>query len=404
MIITGVGAVTPLGVGARALHERWLARRSGIADGEGACVDFEPGDFMAAKEARRSDRFVQLAIAAGALALADAGWEASAPPCDPAIVGCVIGSGIGGMGTFERSCDELRERGPERVSPLAIPLIMGNAASGVLAMRHVLRGPVFGVMSACASGAHAIGTAAQLIFSDQAEAVIAGGAEATLTPLARAAFAAMDATSPSGVSRPFDARRDGFVMGEGAGVLVLESAELARERGARMLGEVLGYGASADAHHLTAPTPSGESAAVAIVHALEDAGVSADRLDYVNAHGTSTPAGDAAETAALKRALGAEHAKRVPVSSTKSAIGHLLGAAGAVEAIATVLALRDRVAPPTLGYEQPDELLDLDYVPDGPRPLRPRANGNGSSGAAVGISNSFGFGGHNAVLCLGGAP
>ena len=399
VVITGVGAITPLGVGARSLHERWLAGRSGIEEGEGACADFEPSEFMSTKDARRSDRFVQLAIAAGALALADAGWDLEAPPCDPAAVGCVIGSGIGGMGTFERSCNELRDRGPERVSPLAIPLIMGNAASGVLAMRHGLRGPVFGVMSACASGSHAIGTAARLIESGEAKAVLAGGSEATLTPLARAAFSAMEATSPTGVSRPFDARRDGFVMGEGAGVLLLESAELARERGARVLGEVLGYGASADAHHLTAPDPSGEAAALAITRALDDAGLGADQLDYVNAHGTSTPVGDAAETKALKRALGQERAKAVPVSSTKSAIGHLLGAAGAVEAIATVLALRDRVAPPTLSYEEAEELLDLDYVPDGPRPLRAR-----DGDRAVAISNSFGFGGHNAVLCLGGAP
>jgi 3-oxoacyl-[acyl-carrier-protein] synthase II len=399
VVITGVGAVTPLGVGARELHERWLAGQTGIEDGEGACADFEPSEFMSTKDARRADRFVQLAIAAGALALDDAGWDSEAPPCDPAEVGCVIGSGIGGMGTFERSCDELRDRGPERVSPLAIPLIMGNAASGVLAMRHGLRGPVFGVMSACASGSHAIGTAARLIESGEANAVLAGGAEATLTPLARAAFSAMEATSPTGVSRPFDARRDGFVMGEGAGVLVLESGELARERGARVLGEVLGYGASADAHHLTAPDPTGEAAALAITRALDDAGVEADQIDYVNAHGTSTPVGDAAETKALKRALGAERAKAVPVSSTKSAIGHLLGAAGAVEAIATVLALRDRIAPPTLSYEEADHLLDLDYVPDGPRPLRTR-----DGDRAVAISNSFGFGGHNAVLCLGGAP
>jgi 3-oxoacyl-[acyl-carrier-protein] synthase II len=399
VVITGVGAVTPLGVGARELHERWLAGQTGIEDGEGACADFERSEFMSTKDARRADRFVQLAIAAGALALDDAGWDSEAPPCDPAEVGCVIGSGIGGMGTFERSCDELRDRGPERVSPLAIPLIMGNAASGVLAMRHGLRGPVFGVMSACASGSHAIGTAARLIESGEANAVLAGGAEATLTPLARAAFSAMEATSPTGVSRPFDARRDGFVMGEGAGVLVLESGELARERGARVLGEVLGYGASADAHHLTAPDPTGEAAALAITRALDDAGVNADQIDYVNAHGTSTPVGDAAETKALKRALGAERAKAVPVSSTKSAIGHLLGAAGAVEAIATVLALRDRIAPPTLSYEEADHLLDLDYVPDGPRPLRTR-----DGDRAVAISNSFGFGGHNAVLCLGGAP
>jgi 3-oxoacyl-[acyl-carrier-protein] synthase II len=400
VVITGVGAVTPLGVGARTLHEAWLAGECGIEDGVGVCADFEPTAFMSVKEARRSDRFAQLAIAACAEAIADAGWD-DEPPCDPSDVGCVIGSGIGGMGTFESSHDALRDRGPERVSPLAIPLIMGNAASGLIAMRHGLRGPVFGVMSACASGTHAIGAALRMIQCGEARAVIAGGAEATLTPLAKAAFAAMEATSKSGVSRPFDARRDGFVMGEGAGVLVLEDAELADARGARVLGEVLGYAATADAHHLTAPDPSGASAATAISRALRDAGVTPSDLDYVNAHGTSTQLNDRSETQALKIAL-SEHAGRVPVSSTKSAIGHLLGAAGAVEAIATVLALSDRVAPPTLGYEHQDEGLDLDYVPDGPRPLRVRQNGHGPK-PAVAISNSFGFGGHNAVLCLGGA-
>ena len=323
---------------------------------------------MSTKEARRSDRFSQLAIAASSQALADAGWEDDEPPCDPASVGCVIGSGIGGMSTFEDSCNTLRDRGPERVSPLCIPLLMGNAAAGLLAMRHRARGPVYGVMSACASGAHAIGAAARLIESGEARAVITGGAEATLTPLAKAAFAAMDATSSSGISRPFDARRDGFVMGEGAAVLVLEDAELAQARGARVLGEVLGYAATSDAHHLTAPDPSGESAALAITRALADAGLAPEDLDYVNAHGTSTPLNDRSETEALKLALG-EHAYSLPVSSTKSAIGHLLGAAGAVEAVATVLALRDRVAPPTLGYEEQDEGLDLDYVADGARPL-----------------------------------
>jgi 3-oxoacyl-[acyl-carrier-protein] synthase II len=240
-----------------------------------------------------------------------------------------------------------------------------------------------------------------MIEAGEVQAVIAGGAEATLTPLAKAAFAAMDATSSCGISRPFDARRDGFVMGEGAGVLVLEDAELARERGARVLGEVLGYAATSDAHHLTAPDPTGESAALAITRALADADLSPEDLDYVNAHGTSTPLNDRSETEALKLALG-EHAHKLPVSSTKSAIGHLLGAAGAVEAIATVLALRDRIAPPTLGYEEQDEGLDLDYVPDGPRPLRTRQNGHGPKPATA-ISNSFGFGGHNAVLCLGAA-
>jgi 3-oxoacyl-[acyl-carrier-protein] synthase II len=399
VVITGLGAVTPLGVGARPLHERWLAGECGIEDGVGRCTEFDPTQFMSSKEARRSDRFAQLAIAACAEAVSDAGWG-DGPPCDPEAIGCVIGTGIGGMGTFEVSHDAMRDRGPERVSPLSIPLIMGNAASGLLAMRHGLRGPVFGVMSACASGTHAIGTAMRAIQAGDADAMITGGAEATLTPFAKAAFAAMEATSPTGISRPFDARRDGFVMGEGAGVLILEDADLAAARGARVLGELLGYAATDDAHHLTAPDPAGRGASTAIVRALADAGVKPEDLDYVNAHGTSTPLNDRSETQALKLALNG-YAGEVPVSSTKSAIGHLLGAAGAVEAIATVLALRDRVAPPTLGYEQPDEGLDLDYVPDGPRPLRARANGAASS-PAIGISNSFGFGGHNGVLCLAG--
>ncbi len=397
VLITGVGAVTPLGVGARELYEGWIARRTGIEDGLGACGEFDPTNFMTIKEARRSDRFAQLAIAAGAQAVADAGWDAQEPPVDPAEVGCVIGSGIGGMATFETQCDTLRERGPERVSALAIPLIMGNAAAGLVAMRHRLRGPAFGVVSACASGAHAIGAAARMIRTGEAQAVVAGGAEATLTPLAKAAFAKMEATSPTGISRPFDARRDGFVMGEGAGVLVLESEELAKERGARVLGEVLGYAATADAHHLTAPEPTGRPAATAITRALRDAGLTPEDINYINAHGTSTPLNDRSETEAIKLALG-ERAYDIPVSSTKSAIGHLLGAAGAVEAIATVFALSERIAPPTLGYEEPDEGLDLDYVPDGPRPLV--VNGNGH-GRAIALSNSFGFGGHNAVLCLG---
>ena len=223
-------------------------------------------------------------------------------------------------------------------------------------------------MSACASGTHAIGEAARMIRSGEAQAVVTGGAEATLTPLAKAAFAAMEATSPTGISRPFDARRDGFVMGEGAGVLVLESEELATARGATVLGEVLGYASTADAHHLTAPEPTGRPASLAITRAMADAGVTPEGVDYVNAHGTSTPLNDRSETEAIKLALG-ERAYDIPVSSTKSAIGHLLGAAGAVEAIATVLALNDRVAPPTLNYEEQDEGLDLDYVPDGPRPL-----------------------------------
>jgi 3-oxoacyl-[acyl-carrier-protein] synthase II len=275
--------------------------------------------------------------------------------------------------------------------------MMGNAAAAAVAMRHGLHGQTYGVVSACAAGAHAIGAAMRMIRGGDADAVLCGGAEATLTPIAIAAFAAMAATSETGISRPFDARRDGFVMGEGAGALVLEDAEAAERRGARVLGEVLGYAATSDAHHLTAPDPEGREAARAITLAMADAGVAADEVDYVNAHGTSTPLNDRSETEALKAALG-EPAERIPVSSTKSAIGHLLGAAGAVEAVATVGALERGIAPPTLGYGEPDEGLDLDYVPNEARPLE-TASGNGG-GRHVAISNSFGFGGHNAVLCL----
>ena len=306
----------------------------------------------------------------------------------------MIGTGIGGIGTLEDQHIVLRDQGAERISPLSIPLLMANAASGVVAMKHDLRGQSFGTVSACAAGAHAIGTAARLIAYGDADSVVTGGSEAAITPLATAAFAKMDALSESGVSRPFDRRRDGFVMGEGAGILVLEEEEAAKERGARILGYVRGFASTSDAHHLTAPEPSGRGAAKAIELALADAGVGPDDVVYVNAHGTSTPLNDRSETNAIKAALGEERAAQVPVSSTKSAIGHLLGAAGAVEAIATLLALRDRIAPPTLNYEEPDEGLDLDYVPNEARPLQ-----NGDA-RALGISNAFGFGGHNAVLCL----
>jgi 3-oxoacyl-[acyl-carrier-protein] synthase II len=396
VVITGVGAVTPLGVGARALHERWTAGACGITDGEAPCADFDPKVAMSAKEARRADRFTQLAVAACAEAIAEAGWDDGAPYA-PERVGCIFGTGIGGIGTIETNHTALVESGPQKVSPLAVPLMMSNAGAAALSLRHNLRGQVYGVVSACAAGAHAIGAAARLIRHGDADAVVTGGSEAGLTPLARAAFAALDATSEVGISRPFDARRDGFVMGEGAGVLILEDAEAAERRGAKILGEILGYGATSDAYHLTAPDPSGTSAAAAMRAALDDAGITPDDVDYVNAHGTSTPLNDRSETVALKAALG-ERARSVPVSSAKSAIGHLLGAAGAVEAVATLLALRDRVAPPTLGLEEPDPELDLDYVPGAARPLE-RRNGK----PAIGISNSFGFGGHNAVLCLGAA-
>ena len=391
VVITGVGAVTPLGVGARTLHERWSAGRSGIEDGLGRCDEFEAKEHLSVKEVRRSDRFTQLALTAAGEALADAGWEDGVPGPDRAA--CIIGTGIGGITTIEEQHTIMQERGPERVSPLGIPILMANAASGVVSMKHGLRGQSFGTVSACSAGAHALGIAARLIAYGDADSAVAGGTESTLTPLTIAGFSKMEALSKTGVSRPFDRRRDGFVLGEGAGVMVLEEEEFARERGARVLGRLVGYASTSDAFHLTAPEPEGRGASRAIELALADAGKQAADVAYVNAHGTSTPLNDRAETEAIKTALG-ERAQTVPVSSTKSAIGHLLGAAGAVEAIATLLALRDRIVPPTLNYEEPDEGLDLDYVPGEARPF-PAADG-----PVVGISNSFGFGGHNVVLCI----
>jgi 3-oxoacyl-[acyl-carrier-protein] synthase II len=393
VVITGVGAVTPLGVGSASLIERWVAGESGIEDGFGRCREFEPTEFLSKKEARRMDRFAQMAVVAGAEAIGQSFGAAAELPYEAHRIGCVIGTGIGGLPSLEEQQRKLIERGQKAVSPLAVPLMMGNAASAAVAMRHGLHGHTYGVVSACAAGAHALGDAARIIRAGDADAVVAGGAEAAITGLAIAGFAAMEATSPSGISRPFDARRDGFVIGEGAGVLVLEDADAARARGAEILGEILGYGATCDGFHLTAPQPEGTEAARAISLALADAGLSAVDVDYVNAHGTSTPLNDRSETVALKAALG-ERAADVPVSSTKSAIGHLLGAAGAVEAIATVQALRRRLAPPTLNWEEAEEGLDLDYVPETAKPIE-----NGS-GPLVAISDSFGFGGHNAVLCL----
>jgi len=389
VVVTGIGAVTPLGTGARTLYERWRAGASGIENGLGACTEFDPTEHLSVKEARRADRFTQFAMVASDEALREAGW-ADELPYDAGRIGCLIGTGIGGIGTLELGKENLIAKGPKAVSPLAVPLMMGNAGAAGVAMRHGLRGHSYSIVSACAAGAHSIGAAARMIQTGDADAVVAGGSEAALTPLSKAAFAALDALSDIGISRPFDAQRDGFVMGEGAGVLVLEDAERARERGATVLARIAGYGASSDAYHLTAPDKDGGGAIGAMRQALEDAGYGPQDVVYVNAHGTSTPLNDRAETLAIKQVLG----DGVPVSSLKSSIGHLLGAAGAVEAVATILALRDRVAPPTLNYEQPDEGLDLDYVPNEARTLD--LNGH----KPVALSNAFGFGGHNAVLCL----
>jgi 3-oxoacyl-[acyl-carrier-protein] synthase II len=397
VVVTGLGAVTPLGVGAETLHDRWAQGVCGITDGAGTCREFDPKEFLSVKEARRLDRFSQFAVVASSEAVAQAGWDGESP-YDPLRIGCVIATGIGGIDTVETQHDVMRDRGTKMVSPLGIPQYMPNAAAAAVSMKHALRGQSYGVVSACASGGHALGSALRMIQYGDADAAVCGGAEATLTEFGFACFNSMQALSPTGISRPFDLRRDGFVMGEGAGMVVLEEAEAAAARGATVLAELVGYGSTSDAFHLTAPEPTGGPASRAIELALDDAGSTPADLDYVNAHGTSTQLNDAAETAALKLALD-EHAKRVPISSTKSAIGHLLGAAGAVEAVATIRTLITGVIAPTLGYEVPDPELDLDYVPGESRPL---ITSNGHPPLA--ISNSFAFGGHNVALALRGAP
>jgi len=399
-VITGMGAITPLGVGARSLHERWSQGIGGVSvrDGQagGYCDAFDPAEHLSVKEARRLDRFAQFAVVAADEAIADAGWS-DGTPFDPMRIGLIMATGIGGFTTVQANLDVMREKGPMRISPLGIPMYMPNAAAAAVSMRHGIQGQAFAVASACASSGHSIGLAARMIQYGDADAVVAGGAEATLTDFGFGSFNTMSALSKIGISCPFDARRDGFIMGEGAGVLVLEEYEAARARGARILGEVAGYGSTSDAHHLTAPEPTGRPAAQAITLAIQDAGLTPAEIVYVNAHGTSTELNDAAETAALKLALG-EHAYKIPVSSTKSATGHLLGAAGAIEAVATVQALNERLIPPTLNYEVPDEGLDLDYVPGAARELV-LANGGGAPAA---ISNSFAFGGHNVSLVIRG--
>ncbi len=395
--ITGIGAVTPLGLGAGELVDRWCRGEHGFcADGVGRCTAFDPSDFCSKKELRRADRFVQLALAAAQEAICDAGWDRGMP-FDPFRVACVMGTGIGGVGSMEAQLGAYRERGRAACSPLCIPLAIANSSAATVAMRYGLRGHSLATVSACAAGADAVACGVRLIRSGEADAAVVGGSEAALSDFCRIAFGNMHATSASGVCRPFEARRDGFLMGEGAGVLVLEDEQAALCGGATILARLVGVGTTSDAFHLTAPEPHGAGAARAIEIALTDAHLSAADVDYVNAHGTATLLNDASETFALKAALG-ERAYEIPVSSTKSAIGHLLGGAGAVEAVATVSALRKGVVPPTLHYEIPDASLDLDYVADGPRPM-------GTPGRQrVALSNSFGFGGHNVVLAFTDAP
>jgi 3-oxoacyl-[acyl-carrier-protein] synthase II len=385
VVITGRGVVAPVGEGADAFFDALTSRRSGVADGVAACLEFDPESWMTPKEARRTDRYAQLALAAAHQAAAEAGLPDGV---EPERLGVVMGTGMGGLITLERECRNWLEGGDRAVSPHTVPMMMPNAAAGLIAMRLGAHGPGFQVGSACATGAHAIGEAARMIERGEADVIVAGGAEAALTGLSLAAFRGMGALSREGVSRPFDARRDGFVIGEGAGALVLEAAEHARARGAAVRGRVAGYGASNDAFHITQPDEDGRGAAQAMRAALADAGAAPGDVGYLNAHGTSTPFNDRVETVAVHAVF---DGSAPPVSSTKSAIGHLLGGAGAVEAVATLVALQRRVLPPTLNYEEPDPECDLDYVPDGPRE---------GGGVELALSNSFGFGGQNACLAL----
>lgn len=392
VVVTGIGAVTPLGIGAKTLHAAAVRGESGIIDGVGRCTGFDGAKLLGPRVAHRMDRFCQFAVVAADEAVEQAGWNAS-PPVPAERVPCLIGTAIGGLLTIESQLERLRAEDAEFVSPLTVPMLMANAAAAQLSMRFGLRGEAVALAAACSGGAQAIVAGVRAIRSGEADAALVGGAEAATTEFMRAAFAAAGALSPTGLSVPFDRTRDGFILGEGAAVLVLEEAQVARARGAEVLGEILGYGVTTDGHHLTAPEPSGAAAMSAVRAALADAGVDAAELAYINAHGTGTELNDLAEVNALRGALG-DALAGIPISSTKSAVGHLLGAAGAVEAIATLQALRHRMAPPTCGLTEPDEELGrLTHVPAA-LPLTPSADG------CAGLTNSMGFGGHNVTIAI----
>ena len=387
IVVTGRGVVSSIGDGAETFFDALLAKKSGIADGIGACTEFDPEAAMTPKDVRRSDRYTHLAVAAAT----QAAEEANIPDgVDLERLGVLVGTGVGGLLTLEEQCRNFFEGGERAVSPHFVPMMMPNAAAGVIAMRLGAHGPGFSVSSACATGGHAIGEAHRMITRGEADVVVAGGTEAALTGVCLAAFRRMGALSREGISRPFDARRDGFVMGEGAGVIVLEREEHAKARGATIYGRVVGYGASNDAFHITQPDAEGRGARKAMLATLADAGISPADVGYLNAHGTGTPFNDKIETAAIKSVFNGSNSPP-PVSSTKSAIGHLLGAAGAVEAVACLEAVRRGVLPPTLNYAEADPDCDLDYVPEGPRE---------APGLEMALSNSFGFGGQNACLAI----
>lgn len=404
VVITGIGIISPLGIGKAKNWDALLGGKSGISaisrfDASsyptriaGEARDFDPLDFIDRREVRKMDRFIQFAVAAAELAVEDAGINPAILEGDRA--GVYIGSGIGGISTIEENHRILLEKGADRVSPFFLVSSIINEASGQISIKYRSRGPNSATATACTTSTHAVGDSFRLIARGEAERMLAGGAEAPLSPLGVAGFCAMRALSvrndePHRASRPFDAERDGFVMAEGAGVLLLEELGAALKRGARIYAEIVGYGMNADAYHVTAPSLDGEGARAVMLRALDDAGINREEVGYINAHGTSTPYNDKVETLAIKKAF-AEHARRIGVSSTKSMTGHMLGAAGAVEAGITALCLTNQVMTPTINYEHPDPECDLDYVPNRPRP----------SEIVYALSNSFGFGGTNGCLVL----
>jgi 3-oxoacyl-[acyl-carrier-protein] synthase II len=407
VVVTGVGAITPVGGDVASTWESLTHGRGGIgritrfdpapyeSKIAGEVKDYDPAKYMDRKDARRTDRFTQLAVGAAAQALDDSKLDTATSPDR---TGVAIATGVGGLETLIDQVLVMEKRGPGRLSPFLVPMLMANAGSAQISMQFGLQGPNVAHVSACASSAHSIGESAEMIKRGQADVMVAGGSEAAVLPLAIGAFSTMHAMSrrnddPEHASRPFDKDRDGFVLSEGAAVVILEEREHALARGARIYGELIGYGATADAYHITSPSPEGEGNARAMKMALDQAGLRPEEIDYINAHGTSTQPNDREETAAIKSVFG-DHAYRLLVSSTKSMTGHLLGAAGALEAIACLLALRDGCIPPTINHEHPDPALDLDYVPNTARAKR----------ITTALSNSMGFGGHNASLIFRGTP
>lgn len=405
VVVTGMGVLTPVGHTIKEFWDNLTAGRSGVGKISrfdvsaydcqiaGEVKGFDPSKVLDKKEARRADLFEQYALAATSQALAEAGLDST--KINPERVGVVLGSGIGGIDTFERQHQALLSGGPGRVSPFFIPMMIIDMGPGLVSMRYGLKGPNYATVSACASSAHAIGDAFHIIQRGEAEAMVTGGCEATITPTSLAGFCSARALStrndePERASRPFDKDRDGFVMGEGGGILVLEELEHAKKRGAKIYAELLGFGMTGDAYHMTSPAPKGEGAARAMREALRSAQLNPEQIDYINAHGTSTDLGDVAETEAVKTIFG-EYAYKVPISSTKSMTGHLLGAAGATELIASVLSIHTGVLHPTINLDEPDPACDLDYVPKQAREKK----------VNYALSNSFGFGGHNVSILVG---